>query len=246
MKTTLEVCIDNANGLQTCIDAGVDRIELCAALDLGGLTPSAGSMYLAAQSGIAVSAMIRPRAGDFCFNDDEINVMCSDIAMAKSAGLTGVVIGIANQQNELNYPAMLQLCKAAEGMHITLHRVIDTLNNPLYAIEQAIDMGIHTILSSGGEPSVKDGITQLGEMQLIAAGKVTLMAGAGLTPELVPVIHRQTGITTFHSSCKSPSPTDPVAQQLGMASATAATTDAHVIKRYRRALKDLHMSNKQR
>lgn len=241
MKTTLEVCIDSANGLQTCIENGVDRIELCMALELGGLTPSAGIMHLAAQSSATVTAMIRPRAGNFCFNDQEINIMCSDIAMAKTAGMAGVVIGVATPQNELNYPAMVQLCKAADGMQITLHRVIDTLDNPLYAIEQAIDLGIHTILSSGGQPSVKDGVTQLGEMQLIAAGKVSIMAGCGLTPELIPVIHGKAGISAFHSSCKSSSPTHRNTEKFGFASSMMDSTDAEVIQSYQKVLHDLEL-----
>lgn len=199
---TLEVCIDNAAGLQACIEEAAHRIELCSALELGGLTPSAGFIRLAAMSSIPVYALIRPRSGDFCFNSREIDIMREDINSAKNAGLAGVVIGISDQHGELNYKAMRQLCVAAGAMNKTLHRVIDTLNNPLDAMEQAIDLGMNHILSSGGAPSVKDGVAILSKMHQQADGRIDIIAGAGLTPALVPMIYEETGITSFHSSCR--------------------------------------------
>lgn len=235
----LEVCIESAAGVQSCIDGGADRIELCSALDLGGLTPSAGTIRHAADYPLPVYAMIRPRAGDFCFSGDEIEIMCNDIAVAKKAGLAGVVLGATSKRGELDYQTMQQLCLAAGSMKKTLHRVIDTLDDPLQAVEQAIDLGINHILSSGGAPSVQAGVALLGKMHHAAAGRIEIMAGAGLTPEIALQIYRETGICSFHSSCRRPDITDAGLTALGFAPTQSYVTSTDVICQYKKSLNGL-------
>ena len=118
--TRLEICIDNLESLFTAQAAGADRIELCSALGLGGLTPSYGFMQqVARHATIPVYAMIRPRAGDFCFNDGEFEMMLLDIAAARAAGLQGVVVGLLDEDGRVPEGKLRQLVEAAGFRKIT-------------------------------------------------------------------------------------------------------------------------------
>lgn len=233
---TLEVCIDSASAISVCVDGGADSIELCSALALGGLTPSAGFMQLAAQNPVPVHSMIRPRTGNFCFNGKEIEVMCDDIAVAANTGMSGVVLGIANQDGTLNIEALALLCEAAGTMGKTLHRVIDTLADPLLGLKQAIDLGFDRVLTSGGKANVADGVDLLAKLQSHAGDQIQIMAGAGLTPALVSQIYHNTGIESFHASCRRIQPVDQQLMEMGFASAEFSETDIFLVRRFRDTL----------
>ncbi|OED40513.1 hypothetical protein AB833_11960 [Chromatiales bacterium (ex Bugula neritina AB1)] len=229
---TLEVCVDSVAGLQACIEGGADRIELCSALPLGGLTPSEGMMRLAAGCPLPVSAMVRPRDGDFYFSETEIELMCDDIHTVAHTGIDGVVLGAANTDNTLNCTALEKMAAAADGLSKTLHRVIDTLENPLPALEQAIELGFERILTSGGAPGVGEGTEQLTQLHRAARGRIEIIAGAGLAPELLQAI-ADCGIRSFHSSCSSIRPMDQRLVSLGFSSARHPETDVNLIKTYK-------------
>ena len=239
---SLEVCIDSVSGLNATVQAKPTRVELCSALALGGLTPSIGLMNLAGRTSLSVHAMIRPRAGDFVFTDQEVSVMCDDIKAASDAGLSGVVIGVATATNDLNLKALERLAKAAGTMSKTLHRVIDTVNNPLQGMEHVIDLGFEHILSSGGKPSVEQGISVLSRLHSQSAGRIGIMAGSGLTPALVEPIHRQTGITSFHASCAEAPHKDTDSNSLGFTNTGLRRTDVNLIRQYQLAIDDLALS----
>ncbi|HCO54934.1 MAG TPA: copper homeostasis protein CutC, partial [Pelagibacterium sp.] len=118
----LEICVDDAAGLAAAISGGADRIELCSSLALGGLTPTPGLMALAATSPIPVYAMIRPRAGDFVFSRDDVATMETDIDAARSAGLSGVVLGATHPDGRLDTAILERLVTRASGLGLTLHR----------------------------------------------------------------------------------------------------------------------------
>jgi copper homeostasis protein len=237
--TLLEICVDNAQGLQACIEGGADRIELCSSLTLGGLTPSLGLMQHAANSNVPVFAMIRPRAGDFCFSDNELAIMCDDIAAAAASGLAGVVLGVANENRTLDIKALKKLGDAAGGMGKTLHRVIDTLTNPHRALDQIIDLGFDQVLTSGGKPSVEQGLDILASLHDRAQGRIDIMAGAGLTPSLVSKIHRHTSIEMFHASCRRPKQIGEPFASLGFATPDLFETDVNLIREYQRLIAEL-------
>jgi len=228
----LEVCIDSAAGLDACVRAGPARVELCSALALGGLTPGYGLMKLAGQTSLCVYAMIRPRAGDFVFTDKEVSIMCDDINIAAEAGMSGVVLGAANPNPSLNVQALQKMVRTAGSLGKTLHRVIDTLNNPLLGMEVAIDLGFDRILSSGGKPSAEHGTALLNELREQSAGRIDVMAGSGLTPELVKVIFKKTGITSFHSSCTRVASVTGEPSPLGFSNASLRQTDSTLITQY--------------
>jgi len=260
-RAQLEVCVDTAAGLASCQQAGVDRIELCSALVVGGLTPSRGFMQLAGSrirpelaagqdtqsaryqdnvegSRPKIMAMIRPRAGHFCFSELEVQCMCDDIEAARRAGLDGVVLGAATATGTLDLPVLSRLCQVAEGMQLTLHRVIDLLDDPLLAMDQAIDLGFNRILTSGGAVTVSAGLLQLTEMQKYAAQRIQIMAGAGLTPALARLIRAETGIEAFHASCRHAAVSDDRLSPFGFGD-NEGGVDPGLIEQYRGSLADV-------
>ena len=200
----LEICSDTAAGIAAADAGGADRIELCAGLALGGLTPSQGLMELAGQGPLPCRAMIRPRAGDFVFCDADFAVMARDVAAARAAGLEGVVLGAATASGVLDLDMLARLRARATGMGATLHRVIDTLATPLDAIDQAVALGFDRILTSGCAPSAHAGRAQLRAMVAHAAGRITIMAGAGITASNAGAIIADTGVRALHGSCSGP------------------------------------------
>ncbi|WP_299421633.1 copper homeostasis protein CutC [uncultured Shimia sp.] len=233
---TFEVCIDTAAGYAACASV-VDRIELCSALDVGGLTPCPGLIAAAQESSIPSHVMIRPRAGDFCYDAADQKAMRASIEAVKKAGLAGVVIG-ASKGDQLDIATLRELVAVAEGLEVTLHRVIDLLPEPLSAMEQAIELGIHRILTSGGAPRAVDGQATLRAMQTAAKGRIEIMVGSGVSFSNLAELAQNTGITSFHASCST---TIPVAEHLhhfGFAK-TQKTTDREAVLNFRKTLDSL-------
>src|SRR5579863_4113696 len=139
--TLLEIAVDSVTGLDNALRGGAQRIELCAALDIGGLTPSIGLMAVAAEAPVPVYAMIRPRAGSFVFDSREEEVMLADIHAARSVGLAGVVLGANLADNRLDTALLARLIAAAEEIGVTLHRAFDLVPDMDAALEQAVELG---------------------------------------------------------------------------------------------------------
>src|ERR1700712_3833517 len=137
----LEVCVDDAEGLAAAIAGGADRIELCSALAVGGLTPSAGLMVLASDYSISTYAMIRPRAGSFRYTAREIDVMKVDIDAARHAEIAGVVLGASLDDGRLDADTLGILVEHSEGLGMTLHRAFDLVPDMTPAIDLAISLG---------------------------------------------------------------------------------------------------------
>ncbi|MCJ8340451.1 MAG: hypothetical protein MJK10_18455 [Pseudomonadales bacterium] len=227
---TLEVCIDNLQALETCIALGVDRIELCSSLELGGLTPSYGLMLAAASCPVPVYVMIRPTSGEFCYDQTQLTVMLKDIEIARELGLSGVVFGAATADSRLDIGLLAELCLASEGMGKTLHRVIDLLVDPLQAIDQAVDLGFERILTSGGALSAMQGLAKLRKMQRHAQGRIEIMAGAGVSADNLIELLQSTQISALHSSCSSAMTVSESALAFGFASGNARQTDPNKIQ----------------
>lgn len=204
--TLLEVCVDDAAGLQAAIAGGADRVELCSVLELGGLTPSAGLMQLAGATNVPVRAMIRPRAGDFVFDESDVQTMLGDIAAAQQAGLEGVVLGASLADGRLDLPVLERLVTAANGMKLTLHRAIDLVPDMGEAVEQAVALGFDTILTSGAAPTALEGIATLELAHRVANGRLTIMAGSGVNADTAPTILAQVGLGAVHGSCSDDAP----------------------------------------
>ncbi|WP_430381250.1 copper homeostasis protein CutC, partial [Vibrio parahaemolyticus] len=183
MVTHLEVCIDNIESLHYAIAGGATRIELCSSLALGGLTPSYGFMQQAAKlSSVPVYAMIRPRQGDFFYNEEEIEMMRWDIEAAHQSGLSGVVFGVLTQDGDIHMPYAAALCEFAQalGLGVTFHRAFDQCRDAEKTLEEVISLGCERILTSGLAPSAPQGIDVLRALVKQAQGRIAIMAGAGV------------------------------------------------------------------
>ena len=200
----LEVCVDTPANLQAAVANGAGRVELCAALDGGGLTPSAGFMRLAASAGVPVHALVRPRGGDFAYDDAELRVTEADIEAARSAGLAGVVLGASRADGTLDTAALRRLLHAAEGLSVTLHRCFDLVPDKLAALEEAIALGFHRVLSSGGAPTAPEGADTLAALVQAARGRIAVMPGGGVDPANAPGLLARTGARDLHGSCRAP------------------------------------------
>ncbi|MDB5524954.1 MAG: Cytoplasmic copper homeostasis protein cutC [Rhizobium sp.] len=199
----LEVCVDNVAGLEAAIDGGADRIELCSALAVGGLTPSAGLMSAAQRSPIPCYAMIRPRAGDFIYSNAELDIMTNDIYFAASSGLAGVVFGASLPDGRLDSEALIALSNAIGDLPRTLHRAFDLVPDMAEAIELAIDCGFERILSSGRAENALDGIDDLVEAIRISGDHISIMPGGGVNLETIDAILSRAEAREVHSSCSS-------------------------------------------
>jgi copper homeostasis protein len=197
----LEVCVDSAQGLAAAVAGGADRIELCAALELGGLTPSPGLMRLAAASAVPVYAMVRPRAGHFIYDEAEIALMLAEIDAAGDAGLAGVVLGASLSDGRLDARALARLHRRADGMGTTLHRAIDLCPDLFEATHIAADLGFDRILTSGGARRAPDGIAGLLRCCEAADGRIAIMPGSGVGVDNVALLRAQLAVSQFHASC---------------------------------------------
>ncbi len=200
MTPELEVCVDGPDSLAKAVAGGADRIELCSALALGGLTPSPGLIAAARGCPVPVYAMIRPRAGDFTTSEAELRQMQAEIAHVRKAGLAGVVLGAATSSGTLDMAALRRLSRTADGLGRTLHRVVDDLHDPGDAVGPAIALGFERILTSGGAASAFEGRDVLRHMIDRADGQIGIMAGGGVLADVVPDL-AAIGITSFHASC---------------------------------------------
>lgn len=196
----LEIVVDDAEGLALAAAGGADRIELCAALALGALTPSVGLMRRAAACGVPVHAMIRPRAGDFLFSADDLSVALDDIRAARDAGLAGVVIGVSRPDGRLDAEALARQIDAAAGIEVTLHRCFDVTPDAAQALEAAVALGVTRIMTAGHAARAVDGAAALSALVVQAAGRIQIMAGGGVEAGHVPAL-AAAGVDAVHAAC---------------------------------------------
>jgi len=238
-RVTLEICVDSPGGLAAAIEGGADRIELCSALNLGGLTPSPGLIEKARHAPIPVVAVIRPRAGDFVYGPDDLEVMESDIAAIRAAGLSGVVFGACKPDGRLDEAALTRLVAAAKGLELTLHRCYDTTPDHAEAMEAAVRLGFQRILTSGGATTATAGCQDIADTIALARGRISVMAGSGITPANAGSLLDKLQVTDIHASCGARLGVPPRAVTLGFATGTEKQTEASRV----RALKQVVTRN---
>lgn len=182
-KILVEVCVDSLKDAIQAQDAGADRIELCASLDDGGLTPSIGLIELCCERlHIPVYAMIRPRPGHFCYSSNELETMQRDIKHAKAAGSKGVVFGVLDANHEVDIATTMALISAARPMQVTFHRAFDQTPKPEKALEQIISCGADWLLTSGQQQTAVAGLALIKTLVEKAAGRISILAGSGVSP----------------------------------------------------------------
>ena len=178
----VEVCANSLESARNAERAGADRIELCSELGVGGITPSVGLIQLVKKElTIPVHVLIRPRGGHFTYSDAEFEVMRADILACKALGVQGIVSGVLTEDFTVDVERMKVLVELAKPLHFTFHRAFDWVAEPLEAIKQLKDLGVQTILTSGGETAAAEGIKNLAAWQQKTS--MTLMPGGGVSPQ---------------------------------------------------------------
>ncbi|MDH4986579.1 copper homeostasis protein CutC [Aminobacter anthyllidis] len=237
-KILLEVCVDSPQSLAAAIEGGADRIELCTALETGGLTPSPGLMALAAKAPIPVYAMIRTRPGDFVFDDADVATLLADIDAVRAAGLAGVVLGANRPDGTLDRDVLSRLAVHSKGLGMTLHRAFD-LAGPDFApaVDLAVKLGFERILTSGGETTALKGLDALAACCDHARGRIVIMPGSGVNLDTVGAIKARLPLREIHSSC-SVAVDAPAgkALELGFVAARPKHTDAGIVRNMMAAL----------
>ncbi|WP_137863241.1 MULTISPECIES: copper homeostasis protein CutC [unclassified Sphingomonas] len=237
MNTLLEICVDDAAGIDAAVAGGADRLELCASLELGGLTPSAALVERAVATGCPVHMMIRPTSGDFVLDGAAIALMQEEIRLGAWRGIVGVVVGATRPEGGLDYDALARFREAARDMRIVLHRAIDLVADPVEAVRRVAVLGYDKILSSGGAPRAIDGATTLAAMVEAAGKNLSIVAGSGVTSDNAAWLLDHTGVREIHASasCAGPAP-HPDAIGFGFAREPRNRTDARRVRALRDAI----------
>ncbi len=201
-KLTLEVCCADLQSVRAAMEGGAHRVELCEALEVDGLTPSAEMMAEAIGLGIPVQVLIRPRQGNFVYDEAEVQSMLEGIRQAKRLGANGVVIGALKPDGSIDEETVRRLAAEAKGLSITFHRAFDVCARPMEALEQIIALGCHRLLTSGQAPTAEQGIPLIKRLVGQAAGRLSIMPGSGVNPGNARLILSETGAREIHGSLR--------------------------------------------
>ncbi|MEM1322883.1 MAG: copper homeostasis protein CutC [Bacteroidota bacterium] len=200
----LEICANSYSSALRAQQAGAHRIELCSNLPVGGTTPSAATIRLCRrQLQIPIHVLIRPRPGDFCYDAEDVELIGEDILFCKSEGLDGVVIGGLQPDGQIDLQATRRWIDLARPLSVTFHRAFDKTPDPLRALDQLIELGVDRLLSSGQRPTAYEGRQLLGKMVERAAGRLEILAGAGLNANNVAALVQASGVREVHLSARS-------------------------------------------
>jgi len=203
MRAIVEIAANSLDSALAAEQGGADRIELCAALELGGLTPSAGLIaQVRERVRIPVYVLIRPRAGDFVYSESELGTMLRDVAQCAALGCDGVVIGALDENGAVDKRGCGELIAGAAKLGVTFHRAFDMARDLSVALEDVIALGCERVLTSGGESDALQGAAAIKALVAQANDRICVMAGAGVDASNVASIRATTGAAEFHASAK--------------------------------------------
>ncbi len=195
-----------ANSLESALAAqagGADRVELCENLGEGGCTPSYGTLAVARDRlRIPLYVLIRPRGGDFVYSPAEWELMQRDVELCVRLGCDGVVLGALDAHGSVDVAGCARLVAAAGPLGVTFHRAIDCAADPFIALDAVIDLGCERVLTSGQADSALAGAQVIAALVARSVGRIGVMAGAGVTAQVVSLLAEQTGVGEFHASAK--------------------------------------------
>ncbi|MBF6641882.1 copper homeostasis protein CutC [Flavobacterium sp. J49] len=197
----LEIACFNLDSALIAQENGADRVELCAGIDIGGVTPNFETVKQARENlSIDLYVMIRPRGGNFVYSDEEFQQMQKNILAVKELEVNGFVFGILDENNKIDIERNSELVNLAKPLPCTFHRAFDEVENPFEALEQIIDCGFKTILTSGQAQNVTEGMNRLTELVSKANDRIAIMPGGGLRSTNIEQIQQNTKAVFYHSS----------------------------------------------
>lgn len=221
VNIALELAVQDPAGVRVAREVGAARVELAQALALGGLTPSPATLELAreaaGENGPEIHVLIRPRAGGFHYDADEIALAVRDVEWAIANGADGVVVGALDASGALDLDAMARLRDAAGKASVTLHRAIDVTADPTVTLERAIDLGLRRVLTSGGASTAIEGVNTLRALVAVADRRIEIMAGSGVVAGSASALVA-TGVDALHFSAKRAVAGDGPGVRMGSAS----------------------------
>jgi copper homeostasis protein len=210
----LEICAYNVHACMIAEKLGAGRIELCSNPKDGGITPGFGTLeYVAENAKIPVYVMIRPRGGNFVYDEHELAIMQKDIKICKILGFAGVVLGILTADNKVDINATKTLVEYAYPMGVTFHKAFDRVADARQALEDIIAAGCERVLTSGLAADALQGADTLRQLINQADGRITIMPGGGVRGSNIAKIMGITGATEMHSSALTASSTGDIADE---------------------------------
>jgi len=199
MNPFKEVCVESYQETIAAVAAGATRIELCENLSCGGTTPSYGTIKQVTEKlDVPVMVMIRPRGGDFCYSEEEYEIMKYDIQICRQLKVTGVVFGLLNQDHTIDVERTARLVEVAQPLQVTFHKAIDETNDLLLAVSQLKETGVTRILTSGGEATAIEGSQILNEMIKIAGNQLKIIVAGKVTWENFEEIRKLIPSSDYH------------------------------------------------
>ena len=228
----LEIC---ANSVQSAVNAqkgGATRIELCQNLNEGGTTPSfAAIKYCVEVLRLRTYVLVRPRTGDFCYNDAEYETIKTDIELCKKLGAKGVVVGFLTADGKVDKKRTAEIVQLAKPLEVTFHRAFDLCADYASALQDVIDCGCDRILTSGLSPKATDGVSVLKNLVQLADGRIKILAGSGVNSENARRLIEETGVSEIHASCKKQVSTPNFSTQIfDTSNFSHSETDVHEVK----------------
>ncbi|MDP4206356.1 MAG: copper homeostasis protein CutC [Bacteroidota bacterium] len=194
-----EACVENIREAIAAEKAGASRLELCENLQVGGTTPSYGTIkYCKQQLRIPFFSMIRPRGGNFVYSDLEFTIMKEDIQVCKLLGADGVVFGILKSDNTIDIERTRELVELAKPMQVTFHKAFDLVSNPVAEMERLIQIGVDRILTSGTKDTALQGQNILNELIIKANGRIQIVVAGNVTAENLGEVKRLIPSLEYH------------------------------------------------
>jgi copper homeostasis protein len=223
LRPLLEVCVTSVDDALAAAAGGADRLELCVALELGGLTPSAGLLAeVRAAVELPIVALVRPRAGDFCFSANYKRTMIRDAAWLLEHGADALACGALTVNRAVDLEYWRAIVQLAGGQRSVFHRAFDEVDDQCAALEQLIELGAVRILTSGGAATALAGAMQLARLVERAAGRCEILPAGGISADVIAPLLETTGCQQIHGSFREMAAAPPRSSAARVAAARAA------------------------
>lgn len=199
-ETILEICVESLPEAVAAVRAGAQRLEVCGAMSEAGITPSIGLVEaILASTPIPVFVMVRPRGGDFVFDEVEVDVMLRDIAAIRRAGASGIVTGALEASGSIDREATTRLVEAAGPLPVTFHRAFDLTANLEFSLDVLKSIGVRRVLTSGGASTALVGADLIARLVSRGGNAVTIVAGGSVRADCVRELVERTGVHEVHA-----------------------------------------------